>query len=252
MFAHAALAAEVRFPSAKLEASDPDETISAQLHRPSGPGPHPAVVLLHPCGGLTQHVTSDWPQFLTGLGYVVLTVDTLGPRGYHQGCGAMGNNRNEVQARDAYGALEYLAKQNFVDTKRIAAVGFSMGALTINNVILLRPASPAGKAEFKAFASFYGACLRAGMRSGAAIREVPLLQVVAELDKRPARSCIDAARTVKMEMHILPGAYHAFDQPQMTTTSSDRTGNTMLYDAAATEKSRALLRSFLERHLKPE
>jgi dienelactone hydrolase len=90
-------ASEVRFPSAKLEASDPDTTISGQLYKPDGAGPYPAVVLLHTCGGLSQHMTHDWPQFLVGLGYVVLSVDTLSPRGYFKGCRPL-QNRHELQA----------------------------------------------------------------------------------------------------------------------------------------------------------
>jgi dienelactone hydrolase len=243
----AASAADVQFRTAKLEASDPDTMISGQLFRPDGTGPFPAVVLLHTCGGLQQHMTHDWPQFLTGLGYVALAVDTLGPRGYHKGCGPMGSNRNEVQARDAYGALDYLAAQSFVDPNRIAAMGYSMGAITINDVILVRPTRAAGQREFTAYASFYGNCRK--MKSGV-VRNVPLLQVIAEKDERLAPSCIEAAKSVKMEAHVLPGVHHGFDHPQITQARADRSGNMMLYDADAVRKAQELVREFLARHLK--
>ena len=73
----------VSFPNARLDARDRDtETVSGLISKPDGKGPFPAVVLLHSCGGFTSHVTSDWPSYLTGLGYVVLSVDTFGSRGF--------------------------------------------------------------------------------------------------------------------------------------------------------------------------
>lgn len=240
-----AIAFDVQFESAKFSPSDPNVRVSGQLFKPDGPGPHPAVVLLHTCGGLKQHVTHDWPQFLGGLGYVVLAVDTLGSRGYHKGCIPM-SNRFLIQARDAYGALDYLSAQNFVDPNRIATIGFSMGAYTINEVIMARPARPRGDVEFRAFVSLYGRCRE--MRALAA-RNAPLLQIIAQRDERLAPLCIEAGRAVKMEVHVLQGAHHAFDQPDITQPRPDLVGNMMLYDAAATETARRLIQDFLLRTL---
>jgi len=239
-------AAEVSFPSVKFESSDPDQTVRAQLHRPDGAGPHPAIILLHACGGLTQQITHDWPPFLLGLGYVVLAPDTLGSRGYFKGCASL-KNRATIQARDAYGALDYLAAQGYVDARRIAAIGFSMGAITINNRLMMRAARPAGNAEFAAFVSFYGFC-RDMKPEG--LRATPLLQLIPENDEQHAPTCITAAKSIKMEAHVLPGAYHGFDQSQFTQMRSDPFGSRMIYDAGAAEKARSLLRAFLAEHLK--
>lgn len=238
-------ASEVQFLSGKFEASERDVRVSGQLFRPEGPGPHAAVVILHTCGGLTQHVTHDWPQYLVGLGYVVLAVDTLGSRGYRRGCGPM-RDRFAAQARDAYGALSYLASQPYVDPRRVAAVGFSLGAITINEVIMARPSRPAEGPEFRAFASFYGRCQK---MDPAAMRDAPLLQIIPEKDNY-ASVCIERSKSIRMDAHVLPAVLHAFDQPQITHVRPDPFGNPMLYDPAATEKSRALLREFLEKHLK--
>ena len=185
-------ASEVQFLSGKFEASEGDVRVSGQLFRPEGPGPHAAVVLLHTCGGLTQHVTHDWPQYLVGLGYVVLAVDTLGSRGYYKGCRPM-RDRFAAQARDAYGALSYLASQPYVDARRVAAVGFSLGAITINEVIMARPSRSAENPEFKAFASFYGRCQK--MDAGS-MRDTPLLQIIPEKDNY-AQVCIDDANSIR-------------------------------------------------------
>lgn len=239
------VAADIQFPSGKFEASDADVRVSGQLFRPEGPGPHAAVMLLQTCGGQTQHVTHDWPQFLVNLGYVVLAVDTLGSRGYYQGCLAM-RDRFAAQARDAYGALDYLAGQAYVDALRVAAIGFSMGAITINHFIMLRAPRPTGSREFKAFASFYGRCR--GMKPGA-VRDAPLLQIIAEKDQY-APTCIERSKSIRMEAHVIAGAYHAFDVPEHTQIRSNPFGSQMLYDSGATEKARGLVRGFLEKNLK--
>jgi len=240
-------AAEVRFPSAKLGAADPDVTISGQLHRPAGDGPYPAIVLLHACGGLTQQITFDWPPFLVGLGYVVLAPDTLGSRGYYKGCAAL-KDRATQQARDAYGALDYLASQGYVDPRRIAAVGFSLGAITINSRLMMTTTPRAeGRPEFRAFASFYGFCRT---MNAEAARKTPLLQIIAEKDELHAPSCIERSKVIAMEAHVLPGAYHGFDQTQFTQMRTDPFGSRMIYDAAAAEKAQELLRVFLATQLK--
>jgi dienelactone hydrolase len=244
--AAAANAAEVQFSSSKIETPEPGERIWGKLYMPNGAGPHPAIVLLHTCGGLTQHVIVDWPEFLTGLGYLVLSVDTLGPRFHDRGCSKM-RDRFAIQARDAYGALDYLAAQTNVDSKRVAAIGFSMGAFAINEHIFSRSARPAGSPEFRAFVSLYGRCRDMQKNT---VRIAPLLQIIAEKDEKLAPSCIEAAKSIKMETHILPGVHHAFDQSRYTQIRPDFAGNMMLYDADATEKTRGLIRQFLERNLK--
>ncbi len=55
--------------------------VAGLLSRPAGEGRSPAVVLLHTCDGLQPHVILHWPRYLTGLGYVVLSVGSYTPRG---------------------------------------------------------------------------------------------------------------------------------------------------------------------------
>lgn len=233
----AACASHVTFPSREAR-------VSAHISKPDAPGQHPALVLLHACGGLTPHVARDWPKLLVALGYVVLVPDTTGSRGYRD-CSRM-PDRFEAQARDAYAALDYLAGQPFVDVRRIAAVGFSMGAITINELIMVRPPRAASRPEFRAFASFYGRC---SALNPILVREAPLLQIIPEKDNF-ASGCVERAKSIRMEAHVLPGAFHAFDQPQLTSRSEDPFGNRMLYDRAATSRSQELLRDFLAKNLK--
>jgi dienelactone hydrolase len=90
--------------------------------RPDGEGPFPAVVVLHGCAGYfgTMPTLADR---LKSWGYAALAVDSLGPRGIADQCGALFIE----QAIDAYAPLNYLSRQPFVDPGRVAVLGFSMG-----------------------------------------------------------------------------------------------------------------------------
>lgn len=227
--------------------------VAGLLSRPAGEGRSPAVVLLHTCGGLLPHVTLDWPGYLTGLGYVVLSVDSYTPRGYSR-CDEMGTWKND-QTKDAFGALDYLAGLPFVDGERIAVMGFSAGAFAINDYVINRSRRRTGMRNYKAAISLYGRCsdpLRTYTE-----KDIPLMQIIGELDV--FRSLCEGMRidwNVSIEVHVLKGAYHAFDHPQITSkrlnldlSRGEHLGNPMLYDAAKTREARELTRAFLDKHL---
>ncbi|MGH6661773.1 MAG: dienelactone hydrolase family protein, partial [Rhodospirillales bacterium] len=232
----------VSFPNARLDAGDREvETVTGLLARPDGQGPFPAVVLLHSCGGFTSHVTSDWPNYLTGLGYVALGVDTFGSRGY-QRCPNPLWRAGATWMKDAYGALDYLAAQPFVDKNRIAVMGFSLGANYINGSIVPGRAR-AGGLDFKAAIGFYGHCSYYPKGS------IPLMEIAAEMDPSHRHGCEAAARAYpEIEVHVIPGAYHAFDSVE-ASGKLGAIGERMEYSWQATKKSRELTKAFLARHL---
>jgi dienelactone hydrolase len=218
------------------------QMVTAMLFTPQGKGPFPAVVLLHTCGGPSPHVTQDWPDYLTGLGYAVLTVDSYGPRGFTS-CSRMGYLRYLVQAEDALGALDYLATVPSVDANRVAAIGFSAGAIAINdNLVNYRPQGR----FYRALIALYGRCTNI---FGHGRDSVPLMEIAAEHDVNHAPSCIEAGKTwPSMEVRVLPGAYHSFDSDHRGGRY-DTGGSYMLYSASATAQARALVKDFLARHL---
>ena len=57
-----------------------NETINATLYRPFGPGPFPAVVLLHGCAGVLDKHTG-WARQLSEWGYAALIVDSFSTGG---------------------------------------------------------------------------------------------------------------------------------------------------------------------------
>ena len=100
------------------------------LARPRGPqaGPSPAVVILHHCGGFDDLVVS-WADRLSLWGYVALAVDSFGPRKVPGDC-----TSRTYQEFDSSSAFDFLAKQNFVDSSRVAVLGFSQGGMaTLRN-----------------------------------------------------------------------------------------------------------------------
>lgn len=198
----------VRFPSA-------DGTpIEAVLVRPAGAGPHPAVILLHGCGGrdaagrlAARH--ADWAARLAAAGLVVLLPDSFGPRGAGPQCGVRERRILPWRERraDALGARDWLAAQPFVRAGAIALMGWSQGGSTV-----LATADAPG---FAAFVALYPGCSR--VLAGPFVPAAPLLLLVAEADDwtppEPCRRLAEGAGTAVTYVGY-PGARHGFDAPE--------------------------------------
>ena len=106
--------------------------ISAELEKPPGKGPFPAIVMLHGCSGpwpLRDHM---WSKRLVDWGYVVLRVDSFGPRGFPEGiCEHTGSVTALTRAEDAHAAKTYLKKLHHVDGNNIAVMGWSHGGMSV-------------------------------------------------------------------------------------------------------------------------
>ena len=242
----AACQTTVSFPDAPLDNDPATPPISGLMAKPAGNGPFPAVVMLHSCGGMTPHLDAGWPGYFTSLGYAVLAVDTFGSRGY-------GPCPNPLWAfstlfvKDAYGALDYLAKQPFIDANRVAVIGFSVGADHINNALIPWRVRKPGEHDFKAAIAFYGRCDAIGSYPEGSI---PLMEVIAANDTGTYSSgCMNKlTMNPRIQVHVLAGAYHAFDVPG-ARGQKDPAGNTMVYSASATNEAREYARAFLRKHL---
>ena len=220
----------VRFPS-----FDAGRTLlDGYLYRPAGNAPHPAVVGLHGCSGMmSAHggvlpIETAWAYRLNSLGYAVLLVDSLGPRRHGEMCSITGFNLSIYYDRpkDAYGALAYLQTRNDVRPDRIAALGWSQGGgvvlLSVGNHSLGRPAGLPPERDFRAAVAFYPASCRNDREPADWTTKIPLLVLQGEADVwTPAAQCkdfIDGAvvRGAAAQIVIYPGAYHAFDAPNVT------------------------------------
>ena len=109
-----------------------------RVYRPEGPGPFPGVILLHGCSGPTPSHEADWAHFYAERGVVTLAVDSLGPRqlDWERVCNLETLTGRE-RAADILAALEHARSLAFVDPERLALTGFSHGAWTIWEFLLL-------------------------------------------------------------------------------------------------------------------
>jgi hypothetical protein len=123
-------ATRVTFPSrdGDLTHGAPTE-IQAWLMRPEGPGPFPAMVLLHGCGGLYTKSGADltarhheYAERFAAEGHVVVLPDSFSPRGVEETCSRKDHPVRPFyeRNRDAYGALAWLEAQ---PSRRARAVG---------------------------------------------------------------------------------------------------------------------------------
>lgn len=99
------------------------------LAEPDGPGPHPAVLMLHEWWGLNEEITV-LAEALAAEGYVVFVPDAYRGRVTSQIPRALylrlGTPEEQVKA-DLDAALEYLISRPNVDSERVASLGFCFG-----------------------------------------------------------------------------------------------------------------------------
>ncbi len=234
-----AAAESVRFPGL---AADGDLMLGAVLRRPAGPGPFPALVMLHGCSGLRPGYHARARKFVA-RGFVTLLVDSLGPRGQVSVCGAPYRVGPAHRARDAHAGRAYLARQTYIDRRRIGVIGWSHGGWGVLSA--LGAAFPPDKyPPFRAAVAYYPPCQ--------VVRLAPLHSRLLILsggkdDWTPPAGCAaQLASTSKVTLKIYRGAYHAFDWPGLDITLR---GHRLLYDPAATADADVRVRAFFNTYM---
>jgi dienelactone hydrolase len=187
--------------------------LSAELYRPSGDGPFPAVILLHPCSGrLPERIEQADAARYTSVGYVVLALDNFTARGIADG-GCTGGGASVDGVMDAYGALTHLASLPFIDPERIAIVGYAFGANVALSAVEFDGPERLFDRQFAAAVAYYPYCPEKIAVS------VPTLILSGALDDwAPVRSCerMMAKRTglgAALRLVVYPDAHHAFNLP---------------------------------------
>ncbi len=227
----------------------PAVIIRGYLSKPPGPGPFPAVVHLHGCGGLTaERRRHDAEQFID-WGYVTLMVDSFATRGIGNDCL---DDHALSRAADALGALLYLSALPAVDPKRVAVVGYSQGGTVALQVASDQPAKiyemPDGL-QFKTAVAYYPSCSAAMDKLA-----IPTLVLIGELDDWTLAASCDRllrrfdASGAPLKVTILPGAYHDFDSIALRGTIR-YFGHWLRYDQEAATRAAAEARDFLAAEL---
>lgn len=253
------------------------ERIPTSIARPPGPGPFPAVVILHDCSGLgprSSGAPERWSRELVARGYVTVIPDSFRTRGFPDGvCTDASPGRADVapsrRLHDAYAALAHARVLPYVDGRRVGLMGGSHGGSTTLAALAAPPPGRDGRAGFAAAVALYPGCGASyggwrGNGTGTYRPAAPLLILIGEKDDwTPAPICVKLAASTRGTAHpvtirVYPGAHHSFDSDRPVRFVAARVnsharggrGATTGGDAAAWADSIRRVVEFFDRHLR--
>ena len=217
--------------------------LHAQLYKPDGDGPFPAVIALHACGGLAgnsepvQPRYRDWAEQLLKAGNAVLLPDSYGSRELGPQCRV---NERRVLARrervvDVMASRQWLVQQPWIARDRISLMGWANGASAVLWAVRPQLSSRGAEPDFRSAIAFYPDCrLSSGLGWSARVPTLLLIGAKDDVSSPPAcRQMVDGARgrSALARIVVYPGAYHDFDRANLPVHAIGGTG-----DAAAPEK----------------
>ena len=231
-----------------FKSADGATEIVGYLFKPTTPGPHPAIVLMHgragpysandnagctfvgrgarsACNASTlskRHVM--WGEFWAARGVLALLPDSFGPRGKAHGFGRFSHgdpdrddvNEKTVRPLDAEGAFEFLHRRDDVVGNRIFLQGWSNGGSTTLNVMIRQGARAGG---FRAALAFYPGCGRDALLAPKVATSAPITMFLGSDDEevspvicqQVAQHSTEAGTPISVAFY--PGATHDFDDP---------------------------------------
>jgi dienelactone hydrolase len=207
--------------------------LHAQLYRPDGNGPFPAVIALHGCGGLGGQNEPVWPRYrdwaeqLIKAGYAVLLPDSYGSRELGPQCR---EKERKVRARrervaDIAAAHKWLSAQNWVARDRISLIGWAHGASAVLWAVRPQLAMRGKEPDYRSAIAFYPEC-RVSAGTGWSTRVPTLLLIGASDDVASPPLCkqmVDGARgrSALTRIVVYPGAAHDFDRADLPLRALD-------------------------------
>ncbi len=179
------------------------------LVQPTGPGPFPAVLVVHENRGLNPHI-EDVARRAAIEGFVALAPDGLFPVGGYPGNDDDGRTRQAALDQgklrtDMLNSATHL-KAHKLSNGKLGVTGFCWGGSTVNFLAVTLGT------DLQAGVPFYGA---AAETAGVPKIRASLLIHYAETDQRinemwPAFETALKAAGVPYQMHIYPGTQHGF------------------------------------------
>jgi carboxymethylenebutenolidase len=230
-----------------FKSADGQTEIAGYLFKPKGPGPHPAIVLLHgragpysanfnkDCTSVARGLNSScsaatlskrhmmWGEFWAARGVLALLPDSFGPRGKAHGFGRFSHgdperdevNEKTVRPFDAEGALAYLRGRTDVTAASIFLQGWSNGGSTALNVMIRQKVNDG----FRAALVFYPGCGREALLENTVATTAPVSMFLGADDEEVSPTICQhvAERSVNagsnVAVMLYPGATHDFDDP---------------------------------------
>ncbi len=194
-----------------IEFQHDGDTLLGYLSRPTLPGPHPAVVVIHENRGLLPHF-EDVTRRLAREGYAALAVDMLSRQGGTNTFAdtsamavALRGIPTDQIVEDGNAGVKFLQDQAFVQRERVGAMGFCFGG----SIVWLMAV---GNPMLRAAVPFYGS---APPLEEVPNLRVPVLGIYAGEDSRinagvPSleKALINGDKDFKFVTY--PGANHAF------------------------------------------
>lgn len=244
----------VLFPASRGYTAD-QVMLQAELHVPPGEGPFPALVLMHGCGGwqpVVRHTMQRYAEQFIALGFVVLDLDSFGPRRLGNGrvCESIPRQQDALDYRthDAHDALRYLQAQGYVDARNVFLMGQSNGGSVAINVAKGDGPHGGGAAPgFRGVVAYYPWCGSFGGRRQVHLAAPLLVFGGARDDWVPASEC-EGVRSSGAELGLVvyPDAAHSFD---LDMPPQRYLGNLVGRDAFAAEDSLRRMKAFFLRSL---
>jgi dienelactone hydrolase len=237
-----AFAARAAPPAAPQQVDIPLDKgiLHAQLFKPNGDGPFPAVIALHGCGGLAGHAEPvapryrDWAEQLLKAGKAVLLPDSYGSRELGPQCRV---KERHVRARrervaDIMASRQWLVQQPWAAHDRISLLGWANGASALLWAVRPQLSSRNVEPDFRSAIAFYPDCrISAGLGWSARIPTLLLIGAKDDVSSPPAcRQMIDGARgrSALTRIVIYPGAYHEFDRANFPLHAATGTADATL------------------------
>ncbi|BBO15165.1 dienelactone hydrolase [Bradyrhizobium ottawaense] len=198
--------------------------LHAQLYKPEGPGPFPAVVALHGCGGLGSHSDPvlpryrDWAERLLRAGNAVLLPDSYGSRELGPQCRVkeMHVKARRERVTDVAASRAWLMKQSWVARDRVSLMGWANGASALLWAVRPQGAARDLEPDFRAAIAFYPDCrISAGLGWSTRVPTLVLIGANDDVSSPPAcRQMVEGAhgRSALARIVVYPGAYHDFDR----------------------------------------
>ena len=226
-------AAPLPVPQA-IEIPSGSTVLHAQLFKPEGAGPFPAVIALHGCGGLGNHSEPvqvryrDWAEQLLRAGKAVLFPDSYGSRELGPQCHVKVRRITARRERvvDILAARQWLMQQGWAAHDRISLLGWANGASAllwaVRPQLLLHRAEP----DFRSAVAFYPDCrLSSGLGWSARVPTLVLIGAKDDVSSPPAcRQMGEGAhgRSALTRIVVYPSAYHDFDRPNLPLHANDQ------------------------------
>lgn len=241
--------AVVRIASSRPHTA-PDVRLFGEIFLPTGQGRFPAVVLMHGCTGwaaAARHALHQHAAFLRNNGFVVLNLDSFGPRGLGDGrvCESLDAlaAARRYRTHDAFDALRYLRSRDDVDPERVFLMGQSNGG----SVAMIAAATGAARAfrlaegGFRAVVAYYPWCGALGTTNLSL--ESPLLVLTgARDDWTPPQECQRfASYGAPVRVTVYEEAVHSFD---LLAPVHHYMGRLVGHDPVATQDSRQRMLAF--------